>query len=137
MSETSAGQKRDNLETTRENSRPAANNLEESVTRGIKRAKEMTAQAQVTIAIAIQATVPVATPVIQQAVLNSPQPIDKISQERQFDEVKNLAEAEKARLIAENRRLGTRPDSPAPSPNRNQRDWAAQNPRKARRTRER
>lgn len=107
------------------------------MTRGIKRAKEMTAQAQVTIAIAIQAAVPVATPVIQQAVLNSPQPIDKISQERQFDEVKNLAEAEKARLIAENRRLGTRPDSPAPSPNRNQRDGAAQNPRKVRRTRER
>lgn len=137
MSETSARQKRDNPETTRENSRSGANNLEESLARGLKRAKEMTAQAKVTIAIAIQTARPVATPVIQQAVLSSPQPIDKISEERQFDEVKNLAEAEKARLIAENRRLGTRPGSPAPSPNRNQRDGAEPNPRKARRARER
>ncbi len=137
MSEPSARQKRDNLQTTSEDSRPTANNLEEFAARGIKRAKEMTARAQVTIAIAIQAAGPVATPVIQQAVLTSPQPIDKISQERQFDETKNWAEAEKARLVSENRRLGTRPDSPAPSPNRDQRDRAVQNPRKARRTRER
>jgi hypothetical protein len=137
MSEASARQERGNLEATRENSRPAAKNLEGSAVRGIKRAKEMAAQAEVTIAIAMHAISPAAAPVIQQAVQDSAQPINKISQETKLDETEDWAEVEKARLIAENRRLGTRPDSPASSQNRNQRDGAAQTPRKARRTRER
>lgn len=40
MAEPNSGQKRDNLETARENSASASGNLEESLARRIKRAKE-------------------------------------------------------------------------------------------------
>lgn len=122
---------------TRENNRSDAKTLRESAARGIKRASEMAARGKITVAIALPAFSPAVVPVIQQAGQGMPLPVDKISQERQLDEAKDWAEAEKARLISENRRLGTRPDLPASPRSRDQRDGAAQNPRKARRTRER